>query len=258
MAKAKKRKSCVFCGCSDQKMSKEHLWPEWVRNLLPTSLAEQRVDYTMADSHLGEIRKIRLGLFDLTVKDVCQSCNTGWMHEIEEAMKRVTERLLLGGRRDLHSGGQATIAAWAALKMLVMSRVMPRRIVLAEDYRAIYDCRGSLQPPASMRVYTARAAWTNWQAPSGFFRVNAVGRGDLKPSNRDQIDGYLATISVLDLVVQVFRVYGDDSAVDDFVHSPELAPSLRRIWPDSGPFVWPPGPALTTNGIRALAGGEFA
>jgi hypothetical protein len=238
-------------------MSKEHLWSKWVRNLLPDSLTDQNVFYTMDDSHLGHIRKIRLPLFELTVKDVCEPCNTGWMHDIEDAMKGVTEHLLLGGRRELHAGGQATIAAWAVLKLLVMSRVMPRRIVLDADYEAVYECRGTLQPPPSFRVYTARAAWSNRQAPSGFFRVNGVGR-DLETASEDQVDGYLGTISVLDLVVQVFRVYGDDLAAEDFIHSPGFAPSIRRIWPQTPSFVWPPGPALTTNGIKALAGGEFA
>jgi hypothetical protein len=237
-------------------MSNEHLWPKWVRNLLPDSLAEQNVFYTMDDSHLGRVRKIRLPLFELTVKDVCEPCNTGWMHDLEDAMKQVTERLLLGGKRELHSGGQATIAAWAVLKLLVMSRVMPRRIVLDEDYKAVYECRDQLQPPPSVRVYTARAAWSDRQAPSGFFRVNGVGR-DLESADEEKIDGYLGTISVLDLVVQVFRIYGDDLPAEDFIQGPGLAPSVRRIWPQTPSFIWPPGPALTTNGIKALAGGEF-
>jgi hypothetical protein len=238
-------------------MSNEHLWPEWVRKLLPSSLSEQNVNYTMDDSHLGRVRQINLKLFDLTVKDVCESCNTGWMHRIEDAMKACTEHLLLGGSRELHAGGQATIATWAVLKTLVMSRVMPRQLVLDEDYMALYECRDSLQPPACVRVYTAKVAWSKSQAPSGFFRVNGVGR-DLELSDEDQLDGYLATISVLDLVVQVFRVYGDETLAEDFIHDPQLAQCMRRIWPTSPSFIWPPGPAMTKEGLRALAGGEFA
>jgi hypothetical protein len=239
-------------------MSNEHLWPKWVRKLLPDSLANQRVNYTMEDSHLGPIRKVKLGLFDLTVKDVCEPCNTGWMHRLEDATKAVTEHLLLGGMRELHAGGQATIAAWAVLKILVMSRVMPRRLVVAADYKAAYEARDTFKPPPTFRVYTAKSAWSNRQAPAGFFRVNGVGLGDIETTDEDELDGYLATISVLDLVVQVFRVYGDETAAEDFIHSPGLAPSTRRIWPETPSFIWPPGPALTTNGIKAMAGGEFA
>jgi hypothetical protein len=256
MGKGKGR--CVFCGQKGLKMSGEHLWPKWVRNLLPPSLAEQNVNYTMDDSHLGRVRKINLRLFDLTVKDVCEPCNTGWMHRLEDATKALTEHLLMGGGRELHAGGQATIAAWAVLKMLVMSRVMPRRLVLDSDYTATYEARDTFKPPPSFRVYTAKAAWSHRQAPAGFFRVNGVGSDDLETANEDELDGYLATISVLDLVVQVFRIYGDEVIADDFLHGPRLAPSVRRIWPVTPSFVWPPGPALTTTGIRALGGGEFA
>jgi hypothetical protein len=238
-------------------MSREHLWPKWVRKLLPEDDAKKKVVYNMNDSDLGQIRKIELPLFELTVKDVCKGCNEGWMHEIEGATKLSTERLLVGGRRELHSGGQGAIAAWATLKMLVMSRVLPRRIIRDEDYAEVYASRGSLKPPETMQVYAAKAAWKEGQAPSGFFHVNGVGLGG-GADNKDELDGYLATISVLNLVVQVLRIYGDEPVSAEFSYPGAIASSVRRIWPEPTSFVWPPGPALNTNGLRLMSGGEDA
>ena len=104
-------------------------------------------------------------------------------------------------------------------------------------------------------VYTARAAWSKGSAASGFFRINGVGRDWDHSSKKDNIDGYIATIGVLDLVVQVFRLYGNPSP-PEFIHSPRLAPAVRRIWPPLGSFVWPPGPALTEAGVAALGGAD--
>lgn len=100
-------------------------------------------------------------------------------------------------------------------------------------------------------VYTAKAAWSEHRATSpGFFRLNGLIRGREK---RGKQDGYLLTFTVLDLVVQVLRVFEDERA--EFIYGPSLAPSVARIWPPIDSFVWPPGPALTKAGVLALAGG---
>ena len=91
---------CVFCRRPGQKMSKEHLWPEWVLNLLPGGFANRNVTYKMDDSHLGRIREIQLPLFQLTVKDVCEDCNTGWMHQLEDATRPLTNICCLVGEKN--------------------------------------------------------------------------------------------------------------------------------------------------------------
>jgi hypothetical protein len=63
-------------------MSREHVMPKWLGGLFP-ELTE--VDYLRVFQQAGEdVQKHqRPGApFDLTVRDFCQTCNTGWMSRL--------------------------------------------------------------------------------------------------------------------------------------------------------------------------------
>jgi hypothetical protein len=70
--------------------------------------------------------------------------------------------------------------------------------------------------------------------------------------DEERLNGYLATLSVLDLVVQVFWPY--DSKPGSFDRPPHFLPCIRRIWPIGDSFIWPPGPALTSAGLAGISG----
>jgi hypothetical protein len=247
---------CVFCGASDQKMSNEHLWPQWIRRLLPPDVQKRVIRYSV-DTDAGRIRSFDTRLFELKVKDVCKSCNEGWMSLYESDVQHFATGMLQGNARQLHRGGQTAIAAWAVLKCLVGQRLYPNRKIIPEDhYRALYELRREKRPPDGAQVFTARASWSNGKAQPGFFRINGAGRLDTSGDDQERLDGYLATLSVLNLVVQVFWPY--DSEPGHFVERPErLLPCIRQIWPTGASFVWPPGPGLTTCPGRTRCPGRW-
>jgi hypothetical protein len=85
-----------------------------------------------------------------------------------------------------------------------------------------------------------------------FFRVNGLSLRPDQGRPAEVLDGYLATLSIFDLVVQVFWPY--DPGRGDYLHQRSLAGSIQQIWPVSDSFVWPPGPALTRAGISGISG----
>jgi uncharacterized Zn ribbon protein len=56
----------------------------------------------------------------MTVMAVCQRCNNGWMSDLEQDAKPMSEATLDGRGRLLHAGGQRTLAA-RALKTAMMA-----------------------------------------------------------------------------------------------------------------------------------------
>jgi hypothetical protein len=247
---------CLFCGATDRKMSNEHVWPKWVRELLPTDVQKAPVTYTF-ETHDGEVRKFSTTLFELKVKDVCKPCNETWMSRYETNAQRWMTGMLQGRGRELHSTGQTQIAAWAVLKCLIGQRTYPQDSIIPDGhYKQVYDLREAERPPLRPQVFTARAGWSQGAAPPGLFRVNGIGlRTDPEFPESGSVRGYMATLSVMDLIVQVFWPY-DSSPDGNFEHPPGYRSSLHRIWPVSGSFVWPPGPTLTGAGIVGLAGPE--
>lgn len=246
------RSACVFCGATGRKMSKEHLWPDWMRSQLPSSFLDRRATYTYEDSNRGTYREIRdQPLFDMRVKSVCEPCNNNWMNRIETDVQRYIEGMLQGKRRMLHGGGQTAIARWGTLKALVAQRAFRGHQQLpASDYQIFHRTRDEQDLDSRFTVYTARSAWSQGAAVPGFFRANFLR--DVRSKDFSRNDGYLLTFSALDLVIQVMRLFGEDEVA--FGHSPRLVESVTRIWPPCGSFPWPPGPALTTAGLKALSG----
>jgi hypothetical protein len=237
-------------------MSNEHLWPRWIGELVPPEVRDTPVSYTF-ETHKGEVRKFSTTLFELKVKDVCKPCNETWMSRYETNAQRWMTGMLQGRGRELHSTGQTQIAAWAVLKCLIGQRLyMDDPLVPAEHYKQIYDLRDDARPPPRPQVFTARAGWSQDAAPPGLFRVNGIGlRTDPSFPEPESVRGYMATFSVMDVVLQVFWPY-DSSPDGNFEHPTGYLPSLRRIWPVSDSFTWPPGPTLTGVGIAGLAGPE--
>ena len=247
---------CVFCGVNAAD-SKEHVWPSWVRDRLPDELRAETFTHTFTDSHHGMIRKFSAPLFDLTVKDVCTPCNTGWMHRCEEDAKRYIAGILEKGHgRHFHRDAQRAVAFWGALKALITQRTFTRReLIIPEHYTALYERREKRELPAHVRAMTGRTAWRVGRAEAGFFRLNGLvlRREDTVVNKGDPPDGHLSTFSVLDLVVQIFWMYTDRTE-RNLAYGPGLAPAVRQIWPVTPDFDWPPGPALTQAGLEALGG----
>jgi hypothetical protein len=176
------------------------------------------------------------------------------MHRLEEQVRPIVSGMLRGRGRALHHDGQTTITTWATLKAFMAQRTVTRDDPLHEVPRAHYDELYALQtsPHPDSRVYTARVAFTEGRAQPGFYHRNSVALTPPgEPPPRDRADGYMLTFSVLDLMPQVFRGYGDGH---DYIHRSQLAPCVRQIWPPLGSFTWPPGPPLTSAGLRAIAG----
>jgi hypothetical protein len=232
-------------------MSKEHVWPQWITRLLPGDTAREMVTLHFS-THERHVRSVPQRLFQLTVKDVCKPCNEGWMSRLEAAVKPIISGMLLGRGRVLHARGQTTLATWALLKMLVVQRTSASKDLMPPDhYRELYMLRDEQHPPPLARVYTARAGWSQDRADFAFYRLNAVQLRTTPPPQPDQIDGYLATFSVLDLVVQIFRPFAEEG---EWLHRPDLASSVAQLWPPLSSFTWPPGPALTQAGVQAISG----
>lgn len=238
-------------------MSKEHVWPSWVRERLPESVRERRIDYVFKDSARGgEFRRVaQQPIFDLRVRSVCKPCNEGWMSRIEVGASRFASGMLEGRGRLLHSGGQTALARWALLKAMVgqlVFRSSPKESIPPSHYRELFETdQESGTPPGVVTVTMGQTAWRERQAEAGFHAFNGLARGEDKSATAP-LDGYLLTFSCLDIVFQIVRMFGDERA--EYVHNKRLDDTMRRIWPPSDAFTFPFGPALTQGGLRSLAG----
>jgi hypothetical protein len=96
-------RECAFCAHS-AKLSGEHIWSEWMRELFPT----KKVRFTSFGEKHEVLRQWSSQDIDMTAKVVCQKCNNQWMSGLESAhAKPAMTDLIVGDKELTISGMQA-------------------------------------------------------------------------------------------------------------------------------------------------------
>jgi hypothetical protein len=110
-----KHPPCIFC--DHESGSPEHLWPDWMHNLVkfaPINMQE-------ADGPI---------LFgqdpEQTIDTVCGDCNHGWMSQIEQKNVSRLKPMLLNTPITLDPGGMKILTEWAVLRAMVAESIKPR------------------------------------------------------------------------------------------------------------------------------------
>ena len=204
---------CIFCGIP-RKLTKEHVWPQWLRKHLPLAPGVKRLDFH--HNHQGRQQQVRFeprsgdyGSMKLEV--VCKACNGGWMSSLQmEAIPALSE-LVKGSWLDL-SPHWHHLVKWCTMFAMVIEFGNPSSVVTNPATRK--DFARTQYPQRSWYVLVGvtdvqpgltRQAWTR----KGYFPRHSA-EGVLKE--------WLAFTTVLTGQF-IFQVIGSES--ED---------SLRQIW----------------------------
>lgn len=219
MSQPDKGKGCIFCG--GQPLTREHLWPNWLRKELGIS---EKWDLRIEGEVDGvETRDTSFSQppFAQTVKAVCAECNGGWMSDIEAAAKPLLQQLVYGRGRRLHLGEQRILANWALLKACVFDEVHPlERVVPDAHRRYLYEHR---QPPPD-GLWIRLGTYAGDEV--GHYAYQALDLGRKEPTV------YFVTITVGMLLFQTSGSLLPEWEFDRVPFPPELG--LVKIWPSSG------------------------
>jgi hypothetical protein len=100
-----KKHVCVFCG--ERNVTKEHVIPKWVGEVLPKKAGSEW-------RHTERERSWATDHVNFTVKRVCARCNNGWMdHDIERPARPILTRMIHGEDDiTLTPALQERVAAW--------------------------------------------------------------------------------------------------------------------------------------------------
>lgn len=225
---------CVFCGFTGN-LTAEHVLPRW---LLDIGLSLEPMLH-----EAGPLNRTgrRMGVnkpFTQTVRDVCGSCNGGWMSALESSVKNVLRPLIRGESGTVPPEAQAVIAAWihktALVGMLVNAKQQRegRRGLPEEEYRLLFEHRQAQTPLPDSQFWIGRYGGdirlgSIWVTPM------IVAIDGIRPPERPQ--AYLMTIVVGRLLLQGIRFTASGLAMD--VVPGEL---MCGIWPTTTGIGWPP------------------
>ena len=240
---------CLFCG-KDRPQSREHLWPQWARDLLDPADQELLVPHSIepnGEPHTEWDSRI----FSATIKGVCRPCNNGWMSELETKAKEHAAGLIRGVPQTIEPEPQAWIARWAYLKILLLEQVDKRQRMLSEQlYRSVFEARemeklrGIHVLPSSVAINIAAYGGPRWG------RYQHTGLGDKRTG---EIQIFIGTLTIGRLVIQVIQNLLGPHSID--LGRPRL---VRRryasIWPAFQPLRWPPGRPMDDRELRVFEG----
>jgi hypothetical protein len=198
----------------------------------------------------------------VAVKRVCGSCNNGWMSELEESARPILSPLILarGAPVELALADQLIVSRWA-FKTALMADFHSRaatRLFLPSVHAAFFRNRLPPQPNCGIWIaaYSGSPVRLGIQARGSDMQLhwhNPAASGVV------HLKAQVMTITIISLVLQVFRYDGDVSLIKN-LHEPR---GTCLIWPpNTHPVKWPPDAVVfdddQLNAVANREGGDMS
>lgn len=140
--KVQKSGKCIFCG--GERMSKQHVLPNWLGEYFPkkqNDVKVQRLVYIEKQQESMKvqpvIRKKQGHLGTLKIRNVCQNCNNGWMSKLEESVKPIVENLIKGQVVGLSKKDQDALTRWVILVNIMIEYTDEKTMAIPSEDRKI-------------------------------------------------------------------------------------------------------------------------
>ena len=229
LSKSSKQGKCIFCNGSG--LTKQHVWPDWFKNVLPRDGNEHtqfltrffndypnntviiQPDLIKRQGHTGT-RKIR---------NVCVKCNTGWMSNLEEKAKPILISLIFGEQFTLDFDSQLIIASWAVMTSIMGEFTDIKTAAIPHAHRKIF--METNRPPVGWKIWVGRYRGEQWKQRyrhHGFALLPRNQVGKVKPEMNTQSSTF---------VMGELLIYATSSTILDINIEGDISRKLIPIWP---------------------------
>lgn len=155
-------RKCVFCG--NGKLSEEHIWSQWLRDLLPSSDGYLEVTHKNRSGKPVDHRLVRDAQGPITnkrLKRVCEPCNNVWMGKQEERVKTVLTGLIAGTPSHLTETERGPLLRWIVTKLMVLDVFRDGEQAFTDEERASFYADWTV--PSSLSVWLLRCGDGPWK-----------------------------------------------------------------------------------------------
>lgn len=227
---AERRKPpCIFCGAPAN--SKEHLWQRWLMKRMRQIVGPTgRIEGIERERAIRPRTSLQLGGM------VCeQTCNNGWMRQLENDTIPIASPMLEGNDSQLQTPQQLTLSTWTMLRAVCFDCKAPPRFF---DARETGHLRAHGTPP-----HSTFGVWLGYStSPVAFSEGQAVTG---KKTDGSIAEGYVLTCAFGHLIIQSLTIRSSyTNPFVSFTVSTAGGPwdeALVRIWPLPYSVVsWPP------------------
>jgi hypothetical protein len=230
---------CIFCG--GRPLSKEHIWPKWLRQYL--SFDDDTYKSMTATIHRNgrdEVEKKHGGdLRGRGVRCVCISCNSGWMSALQVKAKPVVESMLDGRHVVLNTSEQSAFAAWVAMAVITAEQMDKTRIaVQPSDRRWLYENQIA---PLHWGIWIAKhKASAVWRPRLIHHVIEFAKDGEnIEDASRRSHNTQATTYKVGEVLIHAMSCDPFPNIVRDCRYDLMFPGKVARLWPAESSIKWP-------------------
>jgi hypothetical protein len=232
-------------------MSEEHVLGRWLANL---GLSEQATPHYRGriNDRLAEVGTFLP--FTQVVRAVCESCNHGWMGELDKDASRSMTPVLLGDTGTIDRDASARITKWAFLRTLTSMRASPKSDratgygLPESEYRALYESRFDLDPPSGTEMWIGQYAGED-RIASAWVVPQDLQIDGIPPSNHPH--GYSMSLVIGSIVLNGFRFTNPLLSL-----SVDPGYGMIPLWPFEKSIIWPPANTIDDETFIEMAMGR--
>ncbi len=239
-------RKCMFC--DDPASSKEDAWPLWLVRMFPTPVGVS-VEADRKDTGHGEWRQ--RGYF-AKARFACQSCNNGWMSDLENEAKPILQALMSNDSSALDERQRETAARWTLKTAMVFEAVGGPGWFYCPEDRAVV--RSGSIPSGYTAFWAARCI----NLPGAYSAANNLFESADRGTSG--VRGHVTTLAVGTLALQVMTVRPSQAVPRNAlitIPGANLEPwpqTALQLWPPTVDFRWPPSVGLDGEfGVETLA-----
>lgn len=246
---------CIFCASSGN-LSKEHLFPDWLKELFPRDknathsfgtidpyqgliTREPKIAQVPKQGHIGS-RKLRI---------VCKSCNETWLSRLEEEVMPFLTHMIIGKNVGLTPATQKVLARWASKTVMVAERSRPRDDGISQTERTwLMD---NETPPENWLVWIAGYNGTAWRELGLCQQRGALQETPVRCAGTQRFYCAATTFAIGEVLFLV--VNSSWNGIFDAFRNVD-GNGLFRMWPPiERSIVWPPSDLLGDPQANAIA-----
>lgn len=232
------KKICIFCGKSapEVKMSNEHVIRSFLSNHLPSPPTATTWEQTYVNpddgSLISRVRKIPKSPLQITVNDICKTCNEGWLNlKVEQPIENQLEALIKGLPITITDEISLKISTWAAKTAMVRARQDLEPYPIPQSHHE--HLMVNLTPPDGTYVWLG---FTQYE-PNTYIRQYKFNVSvEDSPLER----GHLTTIVIGHMGLFVL---GCEGAICKEMAQPAIeyisSHDLLRLYPNGNTSIWP-------------------
>jgi hypothetical protein len=231
--KPKPQGKCIFCDGIGS--SKEHVWSDWLKDIMPGPTAKKHVHWGYRTNYESnpptKYSNVKNGdMNQRKVRKVCKKCNNGWMGGIVEAAKPIATAMILDQETNIDRKSQTDLSAWIALATIMAEfNDPPTAAIPVQDRQRLLE---NHCPPDHWSIYIGRYSGKEWfpirhRHIGGNWHFMVPGQSPAYTSDNHGLQ--LTTYTLGGFLVHVFSTTDPDmrQRFDAWPHHP----SLFQLWP---------------------------